>query len=116
MRVKKIFPKVSGIGLGPTVSLEGTRCIGDRGFYVVGNARAATLFGEFFLGGVTIDDDLTAILENQLGIGWKRELGRVDLNIRALWESQIWLNPMLAGAGGTNWGFTGPTLGVEARF
>lgn len=107
-------------GLGPTVSLEAARCIGDRGLYLVGNARAALLFGEVFQIGAgptsTIDDELTTVLENQLGIGYRRELGRADLNVRAVWESQFWLNEAGTAIAGSNLGFTGPTFSVEARF
>ncbi|MBP85586.1 MAG: hypothetical protein CMJ64_02545 [Planctomycetaceae bacterium] len=92
-------------GTGPTVSLEGSRDVGCRGLYFVGNFRASMLFGEVtFDGTLDADDDLATVLENQLGIGWRREMARADLNVRALWESQFWLNETIATDTGSNLG------------
>jgi len=106
-------------GIGPTVSLEATRCVGSRGVYLVGNFRGSMLFGQINgLFPAAIEDEVTVVLENQLGLGWTREFGRGIVNLRAVWESQFWLNDTLAddfNGFGTNLGFSGPTASVEIR-
>jgi len=104
--------------IGPTFSLEASRNIGCRGLYVVGNARGSLLFGDVRINPppTAVADELGTVLENQLGIGWRREMAGVDLNVRAVWESQIWLNEPISQTSGSNLGFTGPTFSVEARF
>ena len=55
------------------------------------------------------DDESMVILENQLGIGWKR--GSFDA--RAVWETQFWLNDTIADdfpGIGTNITFSGLAL------
>lgn len=112
-------------GVGPTVSLEAERGIGNRGLYLVGNFRTSLLYGE--LSGPTInptlngtaDDVTTLVLENQLGVGWSRQYDRGQLNLRAVWESQYWYN---ASMGDDIYGFasavgySGPSLSLEFRY
>jgi hypothetical protein len=111
-------------GIGPTVALEATRNIGSRGVYLIGNFRASTLFGDirspgpgpFALG--PSEDEITLVLENQLGVGWSREFGRGIMNIRGVWESQFWMNDTFADSfngAGSNLGFSGPTASIEFR-
>jgi hypothetical protein len=112
-------------GTGPTVSLEAARDVGGRGLYLVGNFRASMLIGEIDnpagVGGapLVIDDELDLILENQLGVGYAREMGRAELHVRALWETQFWMNDTIqdpAGIGfGSHLGLSGATFAVEAR-
>ncbi len=111
-------------GTGPTVSLEATREFGTRGFYLVGNARGSLLIGRIvnpagILGGPPVlNDELTTMLEGQLGIGWARELGRGELHVRALWETQFLFNDTFADPFvglGSDLGLSGITFGVEYR-
>lgn len=110
-------------GFGPTFSLEATRGFGDRGLYFIGNFRTSLLFGDFdnFRGapGVTVDGEITTILESQLGIGCSRNLGRATLNFRTVWETQFWLNDTWGNninGLGSNLGFAGPSTSAEIRF
>jgi len=116
--------KVYFEGIGPTVALEATRNIGSRGVYLIGNFRASTLFGDIRSSGPGIfgpgpsDDEITLVLENQLGVGWSREFGRGIMNIRGVWESQFWMNDTFADDAlgfGSNLGFSGPTASIEFR-
>ena len=105
-------------GFGPTIALEAERKIGCRGLRLIGNFRGSMLFGDDDFFGTTVDDELMGVLDNQLGIGWDRRLGRAVLDVRAVWESQFWLNNALSDTVfglGSNLGFTGPTVAVELR-
>lgn len=112
-------------GIGPTVAIEAVREFGCRGFYLVGNARASVLYGKVFarlyddnivVASTSIDGETTFVFENQLGVGWARELGRSELHLRLVWESQFWLNNTMSELFSTNLGFTGPTASLELRF
>ncbi len=105
-------------GVGPTASLETTRNFGDKGLYFVGNARASILFGDIHVTGLPkTEDDSTVVFENQLGMGMTRDLGRATLNLRSVWETQIWMNDTLSnGTPGSNLGFGGPSSSVELQF
>ncbi len=110
-------------GLGPTLGLEATRSFGDRGFYIIGNFRTSLLLGDFdnFRGApdVTVDGEITTILDSQLGIGCSRNLGRATLNFRTVWETQFWLNDTWGNninGLGSNLGFAGPSTSAEIRF
>ena len=104
-------------GVGPTASLETTREFGDRGLYFIGNARASILFGDIHITGLPqFEDDTTTILESQLGVGMKRELGRATLNLRTVWETQVWLNNTFTTLIGSDLGFGGPSSSIELRF
>jgi major outer membrane protein len=110
-------------GVGPTVSFEAVRGFGDRGLYLLGNFRAALLFGQNINRlGITnqnSEGETTTVLENQLGIGYEHNLDRTTLNLRIAWETQVWMNE---GWGddvygfGSNLTFTGPSASVELRF
>lgn len=111
-------------GTGPTISLEATREIGARGLYLVGNGRGSLLIGRIvnpagIIGGPpVIDDELMTTLEAQLGLGWSRELGRGELHVRALWETQFYLNDTFSDPFigiGSHLGLSGITFGVEYR-
>ena len=105
-------------GFGPTIALEAERKIGCRGLRLIGNFRGSMLFGDDDFFGTTVDDELMGVLDNQLGIGWNRRLGRSVVDVRAVWESQFWLNNALSDTVfgfGSNLGFTGPTVAVELR-
>jgi hypothetical protein len=71
-------------GTGPTVSIQADREIGSRGIHLIGNVRASLLMGQItnpadvanrFQTIPSTHDDLTTVLESQLGIGWERETG-----------------------------------------
>jgi hypothetical protein len=108
-------------GFGPTVSLSVTRQVGQfgcHGLYLIGDLRVSMVFGEVGLFGSVADDEITTVLENQLGVGIRREIGLSQLHLRGVWESQFWLNDTLAddyNGLGTNLGFSGPTVAIELR-
>lgn len=101
-------------GIGPTVALEAQRHFGDRGLYLIGNFRGSQLFGQISNNnnGPITDDELYTVLESQLGLGWSRQMNRGILDLRAVWENQSWLNDNFPGS---NFGFTGFTLGAQVR-
>lgn len=126
------IPEVYFEGTGPTVSIQATREVGNRGLYLVGNMRASLLIGEIrdpadLIGGSpvsamadTVDDDLTTVLESQLGVGWSRETARGELHLRGLWETQFWMNDTfnddVDGLGfNSNLGLSGVTIAAEFR-
>lgn len=103
-------------GVGPTFSLEASHDFGCRGLYVLGNFRGSLLFGQVDLdGALDAHDDLTTVLENQLGIGWRCDTAAGELEVRAVWESQFWLNEAISSDTGTNLGFSGPAVSVAVR-
>lgn len=105
-------------GIGPTAALETTREFGDRGMYFIGNVRAALLFGDIHepAFGPKAEDDTTLVFESQLGVGMTRDLGGATLNLRSVWETQVWRNDALTQDLGTSLGFGGPTSSVELRY
>ncbi len=113
------FPRLVFEGGGPTAALESTREFGDRGLYLIGNIRGSLLFGDLVFQGNKYQDETTVVLENQLGVGMTRNLGRATLNLRTVWETQVWLNDTMADVGigfGSNLGFGGPTSSIELRY
>ncbi len=118
-------------GTGPTVALQASRDIGSRGFHLIGNVRGSFLMGEIHdpadliaapVVGDTVDDEITTVLESQLGIGWSRCTGLGLLSVRALWETQFWVNDTLAndivtpgGGAASNLALSGATFAVELR-
>lgn len=105
-------------GVGPTFSIEADRRVGCRGLHLIGNFRGSMLFGDVDFFEAPMEDELMTVLDNQLGIGWERSMGRATLDIRAVWESQFWLNNAFADTFfglGSNVGFTGPTVAIELR-
>ena len=72
------------------------------------------------LGGLpVIDDELVVVFESQLGVGWARELGRAELHVRTVAESQFWLNDTFADPFvgiGSNLGLIGAALRMELRY
>ena len=118
-------------GTGPTASIEVSREIGDRGLHLIGNLRASLLIGEIRdsganiaapLIGDTVDDEITTVLESQLGVGYTRETGAGQLSLRLLWETQFWLNDTYAndvvtpaGGAASNLGLGGATVAMEFR-
>ncbi len=112
-------------GVGPTFAAEGTRCIGNRGMYLVGNARGSVLYGHLrnrsgILGAPSeIQDEVMTVFESQLGMGWRRQLRRSELNLRFLFEAQHWTNHTLADPFvglGSNLGLYGATFSTEFRY
>jgi len=110
-------------GVGPTVSFEAARCFGRSGIYLIGNLRASLLLGKFHNlegdAGTTVDGETVTVLENQLGIGFSRELSRATLNFRTVWETQVWMNEVWGDdvyGFASNLTFSGPTTSVEVRF
>jgi hypothetical protein len=108
-------------GFGPTVALEARRQAPCRGLYLVGNLRSSMLMGRIanpdflLLTPTEIEDEITLVLENQLGVGWTRGV----VNLRAVWETQFWLNDTYADdffGFGTNFTFTGLALQAEVRY
>ncbi len=111
-------------GVGPTVAIEARRKFGDRGLHLIGNFRVALLYGDWnnYLNGATpakVEDEITTVFENQLGVGFTRDLGFATVTLRTVWETQFWLNDTLADESngiGSNLTFAGPTSSVELRF
>ena len=109
-------------GTGPTVSLAAQREVGNRGLYLVGNFRASFLIGEIHettvIDGLIGDDELTSVFESQLGVGWSRCMGRAMLDVRALWETQFWMNDTFNDdvGFGSNLGLSGATLSAGVRY
>jgi len=109
-------------GVGPTVSFETTRQVGRRGFYLLGNLRTSVLLGE--VGSDTVLDtegESMFVLENQLGVGWSREIGMGELNLRSVWETQYWFNNSMSDFAtgfpvASNLALSGPTLAIELRY
>jgi len=119
--ISTAFPRIVFEGGGPTAALESTREFGDRGLYLIGNIRGSLLFGDLTLQGDRHQDETTVVLENQLGVGMTRNLGRATLNLRTVWETQVWLNDTIAesrldGGFGSNLGFGGPSSSIELRY
>jgi len=105
-------------GAGPTVAFEADRKIVCGGLRLIGNVRGSMLFGDVDYFEAPVEDELMTVLENQLGIGWSRCVWGTTLDVRAVWESQFWLNNFFADTlfgMGTNIGFTGPTVAFELR-
>ncbi|GAG04457.1 unnamed protein product, partial [marine sediment metagenome] len=73
---------------------------------------------QFAVVGTSVSDDIVTVFESQLGLGFSRDLGFATLNLRTVWETQIWMNDTLADSAnaGSNIGFGGPTSSVELRF
>ena len=114
-------------GTGPTGALEATREVGNRGFYLIGNARVSTLFGKiggpgangFPLFAGTVEDETAVILENQLGIGWARDTSYGRWNVRGVWETQYWYNSTFADDFNgleTALALAGPSLMIEFQY
>jgi hypothetical protein len=109
-------------GVGPTVSLEAIRGIGSSRFFLIGGLRTSVLFGQNGGAGAAFqaaDDETAVILDNQLGLGWNREIGAGLLTLRTVWESQYWHNASLGDdvyGFGSALGFSGPSLSAELRF
>lgn len=110
-------------GVGPTVSLEARRNLGRRGFYLLGNLRTSVLLGDVhstdFFGNV--EGEAMFVLENQLGMGWSREIGMGELNIRSTWETQYWHNSSFGDDVygypiSSNLALGGPTFAIELRY
>ena len=114
-------------GLGPTVSLDARRPIGQSEFAFVGNVRGALLFGEIRNSSMllsvpqgVIRDEVAQTFENQLGLSWTRAfINNSQVEISTVWETQYWMSDTLADDSlgiGSNLGFMGPTIAVEFRY
>jgi hypothetical protein len=100
--------------------VEANRAVDCRGLHLVGNFRASMLIGEIHSDFTVIeaDDEIMTALENQLGMGWTRELGRFEIDLRAVWETQFWLNDTFADdifGFGSNFALSGFVIGAEIR-
>jgi hypothetical protein len=105
-------------GLGPAVSIDLRRPIGNSGLSVVGKVNAALLFGHKDLnrtvvGDVTTPsaapflnlenaDEVVGMGEVALGLQWRRMLRRSELVIGGMYQGQLW-----AEAGAPTLGFLG---------
>ncbi|NOZ39281.1 MAG: hypothetical protein GXP24_03540 [Planctomycetes bacterium] len=116
--ISTAFPRLVFEGGGPTAALEATRAFGDRGLYLIGNVRGSLLFGDLVYEANKWAGETTVVFENQFGVGMTRNLGRATLNLRTVWETQVWLNDTLSDSHylGSNLGFGGPTSSIELRF
>ena len=110
-----------------SATLEARRPIGNSGFALFGNFRGSLLLGEIHnthpargLAAGGVEDEITTIFENQLGVNWQRKVSEnAVLEFRAAWETQFWLNDTIADdvyGIGTNLALSGPTLAVELRY
>lgn len=123
-----IFPgQLSFEGIGPTVAFEARRPLGNSRFTIFGSLRGSFLLGEIRNGQPTtglargsVEDEVTNVFENQLGISWSLAAGRkCDVEIRAAWDTQVWLNDTIADdvyGIGTNVTLSGPVLAVELKY
>ncbi len=117
-------------GVGVTLSADGRRPLGDRGFAAVGSFRGALLFGRKDMdrtvvnnsapsgtdGSVTLDngDDVFGGGELGLGLEWRREIGCRTFFARGMYEGQLWTDggaPTL-----TFLGFEGFALAAGVHF
>jgi hypothetical protein len=103
-------------GYGVTGSLETTRAFGDRNLFLIGNFRASLISSDLGVSGRYSEDEIVTILENQLGVGYSRDLCQGTLVLKTVWETQFWLNDTMSNETGSNIGFSGPTTSVEYRF
>ena len=113
-------------GVGPTVSVDVRRRIGQKPVSYFGSLRGSWLFGEIgnrtlLLAGPagSFDGEIMQIYENQLGIAIDGSIRKVAMELRIAWESQFWLNNSLADDSfgiGTNLAFTGPSIAAELRY
>ncbi len=113
-------------GTGPTVALEVRRQLGASRLSFVGNFRGSFLVGDVtdtagvFLWVSPVREDTAIVWENQLGVIWTYGMANgMDLNIRGVWETQLWMNDTLAddwNGLGTNLALSGPTLTAELRW
>jgi hypothetical protein len=114
-------------GVGPTVSLDARRGLGNTGLSFFGNVRGSVMVGSVRNGSIlpflprgTIEQEVMTTFENQLGVAWNHCLpNNVMLQVRAAWETQYWMNSTLSDdvyGIGTNLTLMGPTLGVELRY
>jgi hypothetical protein len=85
-------------GIGPTLSLQGTRPVACSGLSVFAMGRYSLLFGEtdittpFLLGGqISIQDDMVGVAEIQMGLNHERCLNECyTLTSSIFWEAQRW--------------------------
>lgn len=123
-----IFPgQLAFEGFGPTASLSATRQLSDSGFTLFGNLRGSLLIGEIHnnhpargLSLGEVEDELMQVIDHQMGVAWKRTVfQRAQLEIRAAWETQFWLNDTIADDTygiGSNLALSGPTIGIQLKY
>jgi hypothetical protein len=119
-------------GIGPTMTIDVRRPIGDAGFSFVVNPRGTMLFGtvdtainvhdSIGLGGIstpiiniaTRSDAQAYVAEVRMGLEWSRQMpsGR-EWFAHALWENQFWAG---SGVGLSGVGLTGLTLGLGTHY
>jgi hypothetical protein len=114
-------------GIGATASIDGRRKLGNTGLSLFGNVRGSFLLGELHNGQPTaglsygsVEDEIMHVIENQLGVAWIAVSdGGVQLEVRAAWETQFWLNDTLADDNygiGTNLALSGPSVAIELKY
>ena len=111
---------------GPTAGIDVQRRFGDTGLSLVGRARGSWLFGDIRNGSVllfvprgSIEEEVMQIYEASSAC-WQSTLAdNIALELRAAWESQVWLNSTLSDdffGIGTNLAFFGPAISAQLRY
>ena len=114
-------------GVGPVFAMNAEHQLGDSRLSLFGGTRASFLMGEIRNAALlvnvprsTIHDEMMQVYQNQLGMVWKPQLfDQVDIAVKAGWETQFWLNDVLADDSygiGSNLSLTGPMVSLEATF
>lgn len=130
-----LLSRTTFTGAGPTVSLEGTRRLGDSFVSLYGGSRGSLLFGRSRSSSVIDNDDGTflgdhkwfdvrGILELELGLQWSRDYESVGLFVRPGVVGQLYLgggnarnsSNVLGTPTGDNFGLFGYMLTVGAEF
>lgn len=109
-------------GVGPTVSMQAYRAVGNTDLSVYGLGRGSVLFGDSreratstdMLGNVTertvTNDAVLPVLEMEVGANWTRNMGGFDLFAESGFVGQVWFDAgnaansdsLLGGAIGTD--------------
>lgn len=114
-------------GLGPVFGLNAEHALGDTNLSFFGSVRASFLMGSINNSALLINmpraeikDEMAQVYQNQLGVVWQPKLsGRVDIAVRAAWETQFWLNETFSDDSfgiGSNLSLTGPMVSAELSF
>ncbi|MCP4788372.1 MAG: hypothetical protein GY878_33095 [Fuerstiella sp.] len=114
-------------GLGPVFGLNAEHAMGDTNLSFFGSVRASFLMGSINNSALLINmpraeikDEMAQVYQNQLGVVWQPKLsGRVDIAVRAAWETQFWLNETFSDDSfgiGSNLSLTGPMVSAELSF
>lgn len=123
-------------GVGPSISFETKRRLGETGFAIYGQAYGSILFGDendnytAVSGGVTqaYTHSLTEVMpvaELEIGLEYEHSWGRAKAFLQAGFNGQIWWNggnasnldaPGISAPGRSNFGFVGAAVRAGLRY